>query len=158
MTAGAKDGAAVRLPPPLVYLGAVLLGMFLHTYVVPLPLELPRPLRITITLILVLPGMVLMIGALGLFHRTGQDPQPWKPTPEIISRGVYRISRNPMYVSMALFQAALTLELENGWFLVLLPPVLVAIYLLAIRHEEAYLARKFGDAYLAYKASVRRWL
>lgn len=97
-------------------------------------------------------------GAVGLFRRTGQDPKPWKTTPEIISTGVYRFTRNPMYLGMALLQVGIGVGFANGWILALLPPVLVIIYAVAIRPEETYLESKFGDGYTAYKKSVRRWL
>jgi protein-S-isoprenylcysteine O-methyltransferase Ste14 len=103
-------------------------------------------------------GLVLLAGALGLFRRTGQDPKPWKSTPEIIATGVYRFTRNPMYLGMALLQAAIGVGWANGWILALVPAVLAVVYATAIRHEEAYLERKFGDAYLHYKRSVRRWI
>jgi len=93
-----------------------------------------------------------------LFHGSGQDPAPWKSTPEILSKGIYRFSRNPMYVGMALIQTAIALAKANGWMLALVPATLFFIYLTAVRHEEAYLEGKFGDAYIEYKRSVRRWL
>ena len=63
-----------------------------------------------------------------------------------------------MYVGMALLQAAVGLWQSNGWILVFLPLALFGVFLTAIRHEEAYLERKFGDAYRSYRSSVRRWL
>jgi protein-S-isoprenylcysteine O-methyltransferase Ste14 len=63
-----------------------------------------------------------------------------------------------MYVGMALLQIGIGIGLANGWILVLVPPVLVIIYATAIRREEAYLERKFGDTYIAYKATARRWI
>jgi protein-S-isoprenylcysteine O-methyltransferase Ste14 len=59
---------------------------------------------------------------------------------------------------MALLQIAIGVGLANGWIIALTPLVLVIIYAIAIRHEEAYLERKFGGAYLEYKRSVRRWV
>jgi protein-S-isoprenylcysteine O-methyltransferase Ste14 len=103
-------------------------------------------------------GVTLLAGALGLFRRTGQDPKPWVSTPEIVSSGVYRWSRNPMYVGMALLLVAIGLGWANGWILVLVLPVLAIVYLTAVRHEERYLERKFGVQYLEYKGSTRRWL
>jgi protein-S-isoprenylcysteine O-methyltransferase Ste14 len=152
------DGAAVRFPPPLVYLGAVVLGVLLHWGIAPLRLPLATPLRIAGALLVGLLGIGLVVAAAGLFRTIGQDPAPWKPTPEIVSTGIYRWTRNPMYVGMALLQAAIGIGLANGWILALVPVVLVAIWLIAIRHEEAYLERKFGEGYLSYKRSVRRWL
>lgn len=152
------DAAAVRLPPPLVYLGAVVGGGLLHVFVLPLRLPLGTPLRIAGALLLGALGLGLAAAAIGLFRKSGQDPTPWKPTPEIVSTGVYRVTRNPMYVGLALVQTAIAIGWANGWILLAVPAVLLTIWATAIRHEEEYLERKFGESYLAYKRSVRRWL
>jgi protein-S-isoprenylcysteine O-methyltransferase Ste14 len=123
-----------------------------------LPLGLGLTVRIGVAAATALLGLAMLAGALGLFRRTGQDPKPWKSTPEIISTGVYKFTRNPMYLGLALLQTAIGVGWANGWIIALLPGVLAIIYATAIRHEEAYLERKFGDAYTRYKESVRRWL
>jgi protein-S-isoprenylcysteine O-methyltransferase Ste14 len=158
MNADQKDGAAVRLPPPITYLVAVIVGALLHGFALSLPLDFALGARIGAAVAVAGLGIAMMVGAMGLFKRTGQDPKPWKSTPEIISTGVYRFTRNPMYVGMALLQIGIGIGLANGWILVLVPPVLVIIYATAIRREEAYLERKFGDTYIAYKATARRWI
>jgi len=158
MEASERDGAAVRFPPPLVYLIAVFVGILLHAFVLPLPLELPGSARIMVALGAAVLGLAIGGSAFGLFRRTGQDPAPWKSTPEIVSTGIYRFTRNPMYVGMALVQAGIGVGLGNAWIVALVPAVLVVVYATAVRHEEAYLERKFGPSYLTYKASVRRWL
>ncbi len=158
MAAEDNDAAAVRFPPPLVYLAALIIGALLHATVLPLPFDLALGARIAAATAIALPGTAMMLGAVGLFRRTGQDPKPWKTTPEIISTGVYRITRNPMYVGMALLQTGIGIGFANGWIIALVPPVLAIIYATAIRPEEAYLERKFGDPYTEYKRSVRRWL
>jgi protein-S-isoprenylcysteine O-methyltransferase Ste14 len=154
----AKDGAAVRIPPPLIYLGAVIAGVLVHAFVAPLPIALPIALRIIVAASTAVLSLVFMGFAINLFRRTGQDPKPWAPTPEIISTGVYRITRNPMYVGMALLQFAIGVGLANWWIIIVVPVVLVLVYLTAVRHEEAYLEREFGRVYIDYKYSVRRWL
>jgi protein-S-isoprenylcysteine O-methyltransferase Ste14 len=152
------DGAAVRLPPPLVYLLAVLVGVLLHLIVYPLRLDLALGPRIGLAGAAALVGIGLVGAALGLFRRTGQDPKPWASTPEIISTGVYRFTRNPMYIGMALVQAAIGIGAANGWILALAPVSLVIVYFIAVRHEEAYLEGKFGAGYIEYTKTVRRWL
>jgi len=158
MNTNERDGAAVRFPPPFVYLGAVAVGGLLHVFVFALPVDLPLALRMVSSVATALFGVALVAAAIGLFRRTGQDPKPWESTPEIISTGIYRLTRNPMYVGMALLQTSIGITWGNGWILALVPVVLVTIYTIAIRHEEAYLERKFGSTYLDYKRSVRRWL
>lgn len=153
-----NDAAAVRIPPPFFYMGALVGGYLLQQYALPLPLGLPETVRTLAAAAALLCGAGMMLVAVALFRRAGQDPKPWTTTPAVVSKGAYRITRNPMYLGMALIQGGIGLALENGWILLFLPPVLVLIYLTAVRHEEAYLERKFGEAYLEYKKSVRRWI
>jgi protein-S-isoprenylcysteine O-methyltransferase Ste14 len=152
------DGAAVRFPPPFVPLIALALGVVLHLWIWPLPFPLEGALRYGTAGLLLACGLGLMAAAIGLFRRTGQDAKPWLSTPEIISTGIYRFTRNPMYVSMGFLQAGIGVALANEWVVLLVPVTWVVIYLIAIRHEEAYLEKKFGSVYTDYKASVRRWL
>ena len=158
MTAGDRDGASVRIPPPVVYLVAVLAGGLVDRYLFSVPLELPGGVRLGTAAVTTATGIGVMASAIGLFRRTGQDPKPWKSTPEIISAGVYRFTRNPMYVGMALLQAEIGLALASAWIIALVPVVLAVVYATAVRHEEAYLEEKFGAAYLSYNSSVRRWM
>lgn len=151
-----RDRAAVRFPPPLLYVISAGLGWLLQD-LAPLPdfEDLPRKL---IGNGVMMAGFVFMMTAFGHLIKTGQDPEPWKPTPSILSRGVYRFSRNPMYVAMAMIQLGFGARLGNLWIMVLTVFSQIAVYLVAVRHEEAYLERKFGDEYRRYKARVRRWL
>jgi len=157
MESEAKDGATVRVPPPLVFISAVAAGIGFQ-FIWPMPIGLPGGVRVALGLLTALLGVPLLVGAFRLFRKTGQDPKPWLATPEIIRSGVYRFTRNPMYVSLALLQTAIGLGLGNLWILLLVPLACVVVQITAIRHEEVYLERKFGDAYLDYKRSVRRWL
>ena len=158
MNDGERDGAAVRIPPPLIYLLAVVSGALVHAFAFPLQVGLVSGLRVAVTVATALAGLALIGSAMNLFKGTSQDPKPWKATPEIISTGIYRFTRNPMYVGLALLQTAIGVGVANGWIVLLIPVVLALVYATAIRHEEAYLVRKFGDAYLDYKRSVRRWI
>jgi protein-S-isoprenylcysteine O-methyltransferase Ste14 len=151
------DAAAVRVPPPLVYLGGILLGVALG-FAAPLPLGLSTGARTALGVALIGAGLAFGFPAFARMRATGQNPAPWTTTPELIGGGIYRFSRNPMYVGMALLQAGIGVAAANGWILLLVPVAMAAVYATAIRHEEAYLERKFGEPYVAYKRSVRRWL
>ncbi|HJN46728.1 MAG TPA: isoprenylcysteine carboxylmethyltransferase family protein [Vicinamibacterales bacterium] len=153
-----RDGASVRIPPPFVYLAAVIAGGLVDRYLFAIPLDLPGDVRFGAAALVTVIGVGVMAAAVGLFKRTGQDPKPWKSTPEIISTGVYRVTRNPMYMGMALLQAGIGLALVSAWIIALVPVVLAVVYVTAVRHEEAYLEEKFGAAYLSYKSLVRRWI
>jgi protein-S-isoprenylcysteine O-methyltransferase Ste14 len=152
------DAANVRLPPPVVYVAAVAVGVALQLFVYPLDLGLALPIRIAGASVAGAAGLALIVTALLTFRRSGQNPKPWTTTPEFIASGVYRISRNPMYVGLGLLQAALGIGLANGWLLALVPVALWLVHRTAIRPEEAYLENKFGESYRAYTRSVRRWL
>ena len=108
-----RDAATVRFPPPLVYLSAVILGTLLHVYVLPFRYGFGLGARITAGAAIALLGTAVMGGAIGLFRRTGQDPKPWKTTPEIISTGVYRVTRNPMYLGMLMMLMALAIYMGS---------------------------------------------
>ena len=90
-----------------------------------------------------------------LIARTGT--LPISPTSTIVSTGIYRWTRNPMYLGMSLVTAGLAFLLGSLWFLIVLPLAVYAVTKLAIEPEEAYLQRKFGQTYLDYKNKVRRW-
>ena len=154
----ASDGAAVRFPPPFVPVIGLVIGIVLEQWVLPISQPLMPIIRYGVGGLLIVVGLLLMAAAFGLFRSTGQDPKPWEATPEIISTGIYGFTRNPMYVSMGLLQAGIGLALVNAWIVLFVPATWITIYLIAIRHEEAYLEKKFGSVYLDYKKSVRRWI
>jgi protein-S-isoprenylcysteine O-methyltransferase Ste14 len=153
----AQDHADVHILPPLLFLGSIALGALLH-WLVALPLGAGGGLRVAAGLALVALGVAAMAWTLVWMRRTQQDPDPRKPSPELIVGGPFRFSRNPIYVGMALIQLGIGLGLGSAWILLLLPPTLWWLRRGVIEPEEAYLGRRFGAAYAAYKASVRRWL
>ncbi len=153
-----RDGAAVRFPPPLVPLIALVLGVGLQRAIAPLPIVPTGGMRFAAAFVFSAAGLGLMAAAMRLFQATGQDPKPWETTPAIISTGIYRFTRNPMYLGMGLLQAGIGFALRNGWVVALVPISWLIIYWIAIRHEEAYLTHKFAVVYQDYKASVRRWI
>ena len=68
------------------------------------------------------------------------------------------MTRNPMYLGALVFFVGFALAMRSGWLLVAVPAVAIALQKLAIEPEEAYLTRRFGEAYLEYCAKVRRWV
>ncbi len=154
------DAAAVRIFPPAVPLLAIVGGVGLHRV---WPLDagglLPAPARYW------LGGAIVVAAILGLglwsvviFRRSGQSENPWKPTPSIVERGPFRITRNPMYLQMVLVCVGFAVMLANWWIFLLTPLVAWMLQRLAILPEEAYLERKFGEEYRSYTRRVRRWL
>jgi len=159
MTDGAPretDHAGVLMPPPLVYLGFIGLGVALHT-VVPLRLGLGWPGRgLGVMLIALAAGLAFW--AIREFHRAKTNVVPHKPATAIITAGPFRWTRNPLYIGLSLIHAGIALIVGSGWILIMLLPALIVIRYGVIAREERYLEAKFGDVYRAYKAAVRRWI
>ncbi len=155
-----EHAAAVKFPPPILPLVTIVAGHILGRF---LPLfpdsALPTPERYWIGgLIAVTAVLVLVVLPFRQFQRSGQDPKPWTPTPEIVVAGAFKFTRNPMYLGMIVFCLGFAIILSDVWILILTPVCGWLIYHLAIRHEEDYLEEKFGESYRAYKATVRRWI
>ena len=85
---------------------------------------------------------------------------PFHPnqTSHIVQTGIYRFSRNPVYLSLAIFLIAFAIYLENATALLVIPLFIWSINYLQIQPEEQMLEQKFGEEYLAYKKAVRRWV
>jgi protein-S-isoprenylcysteine O-methyltransferase Ste14 len=159
-TARKNDAAAVRIFPPAVPLLTILAGVGLNRL---WPLDfgfvLPAPERYWLGGAIVLAAILgLGLWSVVLFRRSGQSENPWKPTYSVIDRGPFRFTRNPMYLQMILVCVGVAAMLMNWWVLVLTPLGAWVLQRHAILPEEAYLERKFGDSYVAYKHRVRRWL
>jgi protein-S-isoprenylcysteine O-methyltransferase Ste14 len=118
------QGAEVPIPPPAVYLAAVVLGVLLH-WLWALELGRGSSLRIALGVTLICGGVALLMGAFSIFRRIGQHPDPRKPTPAIARDGPYRFTRNPMYLGLSLIQLGLGIALSNAWIVLLLVPVVL---------------------------------
>jgi protein-S-isoprenylcysteine O-methyltransferase Ste14 len=151
-------GAKVGFPPPLVFLGLLGAGVALERWGVPLALPIPFWPRLIAGVATAFGGLAMVLSARSWFLRTGQDPKPWRPSPELLVRGIYRYTRNPMYLGITLFQLGLGIATGSGWIAALAPLALAIVHFIAVRPEEAYLAEKFGTSYLEYRAAVRRYL
>lgn len=145
------------VPPPLVFLAAIIVALLVD-WVWPRDAWIDAPLRYVVGAGSVLAAAWLLTGAIGQFKRMKQDPKPWRPTPAITDAGPYRLTRNPMYLGFVAFTVGLGLLLNNGWLPLAAIIAAMAVQRTAIVHEEAYLDRKFGESYRAYKRRVRRWI
>ena len=103
-------------------------------------------------------GAGLIAAALLQFRKAGNDPEPWKPDAAFVAQGLYRFSRNPMYLGMALLHLGIALALDSLGALLTWPVASVLIDRLVIAREERHLARRFGPEYQEYRRNVRRWL
>lgn len=152
-----NDSAKVSFPPPFIYVGMLLLGLALDR-LMPCSIELTWIGRYIGGGVLIFAGLLYAVSAMGLFRKAGTDLKPWKTTTAIVATGVYRFTRNPMYVGMAMLYTGLGFMFSSLGAFLLLPVLILLIRTQVIVREERYLEAKFGQSYLDYKARVRRWL
>ena len=144
------------IPPPAYYGAAFGTAVILQRAV---PLNLPgRPATAFIGAAVLVAGLALDLAGVAsvLAHHTTIVPH--RPVKTLITGGIYRLSRNPMYTGLAMIVAGGALLAGTWWPLLTLPLAVLAVQQLAIKPEEAYLAGRFGAPYDAYRRSVRRWL
>ena len=153
-----SDTPGVIAPPPLLFLGALAIGLALDFGLLRVPTGLPRSLRLGAGAAFAVLAAALLAAALGRFRRAGTAVEPWRPSTALVTDGVYRLTRNPIYLATGLLYAGLALALDSVVALVLLPPLLALVQVGVVSREERYLEGKFGDDYRRYRASVRRWL
>ncbi len=156
MTAS-RDHPGVIAPPPLIFLGFLFAGLVIDRLAQGPGLALPATVRAGACAILAALALWMVVSALGLFQAAGTAARPWRASSAIVTTGIYGLTRNPMYLSMAMLYACLALALDSVVALILLAPALLVIEFGVIRREERYLEAKFGEEYLRYKAQVRRW-
>ncbi len=134
-------------------------GMWTVAHLPPI-LHLPNLVRLLVAVILSAVGIAVAIAGVMSFRRAQTTVNPLKPetSAALVSIGVYSITRNPMYLGMALVLVAGAVYLSSIWSL--LGPVLFALYItrFQIVPEERVLDGLFGAPFAVYKKKVRRWL
>ncbi len=150
--------AGVITRPPLLFLAGLILGLILD-HVLPLRLALPQtaPVCWTAGGGLIVLGVAIFAAGVRNFARAATPVPSTRPVRALVTTGIHGWSRNPIYVGMFLVYAGIGLAARSPWVLVLALPVAVTLRYGVVAREEAYLERRFGDAYRAYKARVRRW-
>jgi protein-S-isoprenylcysteine O-methyltransferase Ste14 len=151
-----QDNPGIRVPPPLIYLLALLLGLLLNRRLhVPF---LSRGVARVHGWPLVGGGVALAAWFLRTMHGADTTRRTDKPVSSLVQDGPFRYSRNPGYLSLAIIYAGVAILRNALWAILLLPLVLYVIQRELIEREERYLERTFGEEYLAYKRRVRRWV
>ena len=153
---GGADHAQVVGHPPLIYLAGILVGLGLDA-IWPAP-QLTAAVQYVLGGALFLAGLAIVLACAWTFRRAGTTVPTGTPTTALVIHGLYRHSRNPIYVALTLAYLGIAAAVDSPWFLATLVPVLVIMRYGVIAREERYLEAKFGQAYRDYKAQVRRWL
>jgi protein-S-isoprenylcysteine O-methyltransferase Ste14 len=152
------ESLEVKIPPPAVA-AVIAIAMWGISQLAP-PLLAPRALRLSVAAAIFLVGIAFSAAGLLAFRRARTTVNPTKPdqASSLVSGGVYRITRNPMYVGLTCVLVAWAVLLSSAW--ALLGPLAFVPYIgrFQIAPEERALAKLFGSEYAAYQARVRRWL
>ena len=154
-----RDNPGVIAPPPLIYALPLAVGLLLHARFPLRPLRfMPRMVRVVLGGSLVGLSLAVVVPAFRAMVRAHTNVDPTQPTTALVVEGPFKFTRNPLYLSLTLLYAGISIIVNALWTMLLLPVVLLVMRKGVIDREERYLERKFGEQYLRYKASVRRWI
>jgi protein-S-isoprenylcysteine O-methyltransferase Ste14 len=148
----------LKIPPPLVALVLALL-MWLTPAGAGLR-QVPYPARVLCAVVLACVGQGIGIAGIVAFRRAKTTVNPVKASlaSSLVTRGVYRHTRNPMYVGLSLTLLAWAVFLANPFAVLWVVVYVLYITRFQIIPEERVLTSLFGEEYEAYKGRVRRWI
>jgi protein-S-isoprenylcysteine O-methyltransferase Ste14 len=151
-----KDHARVKIHPPILMLIHIIIALLLGK-VISLPVNVSSVVR---DVGLGLAGLGFLIGILSFneFRKARTTLDPHGSVKNIVSSGVYRFTRNPIYLGMVCMLIGFPLAFGYVWGIPLVGAFIPLMNKLVIEHEEAYLEKKFGETYTSFKSRVRRWL
>lgn len=145
-----------RIIPPGWLLISLIVMTGLHFYL-PLTRIIEAPWSYLGAALIVI-GIVVSASGAGMFRRAGTPVKPFERSTTLVTHGVYRFTRNPMYLGLliVLIGAAVAFGTLTPWFPI--PIFFLIVHTQFIRGEEEFLEGIFGADYLAYKKRVRRWI
>lgn len=151
------DSPRVLVRPPVLYI-AVLIAALALGWIRPLPILESTSMALWAGVALCALAIAVLIPGRRALESAGTNVNPALPTTAIVTSGLYRFSRNPLYVGLTLLYLGVILAFNTWWGILLLVPLLVTMHWGVVLREERYLAQKFGDTYGAYRSTVRRYL
>jgi protein-S-isoprenylcysteine O-methyltransferase Ste14 len=151
-----KSSAGIRIPAPTLTIIHITMAVLLG-WLAPLPIPAPILVQWVGSGFAAL-GFILGILALIEFRRTQAALDKKKPAKSLVTSGIYRYTRNPIYLGFVLMLIGLPLTIGTYWGLILVWPLVIFTNNLVIKHEEAYLKQEFKDQYAEYSSHVKRWL
>ena len=145
-----------KILPPTYFNSAIALIIIIY-FIFPISEIIYFPWNL-LGLLSALTGVILNLHTDNLFKKYATTVQPFEESSNLITNGMFRLSRNPMYLGMSLILLGMSIFLGSiGPFFVILIFVILMDQIF-IRVEELMLEKKFGDKWLKYKNSVRRWI
>lgn len=152
-----SDHPGVKLPPPFTAAFWLLAGLYLNEK---LGLNMPGLALLCdiVAIVLIALAMAIVLWAYFTFKKHKTTILPHKPNTNLMTGGIFRFSRNPIYVAFILAQLGIALGLDAPLALLAAPLTLAILYFTVVKKEEAYLTRRFGQDYVDYKLTTRRWI
>lgn len=145
----------MKFPPPAVIIAFMATGLALHIF---FPVNIvPSPIVQYVGVFVIIARIVIEFYAKKSFQREDSKMRPWKTKTQYISSGIYRYSRNPVYLAFCLAPVGVGLILNSFWVLIMVIPSIVFMYCIVLK-EEVQLEGVFGYEYARYRQQVRRWL
>ncbi|HMV29107.1 MAG TPA: isoprenylcysteine carboxylmethyltransferase family protein [Anaerolineales bacterium] len=153
-----KDSPAINkyIHPPIVAMFYIIVALLLG-YLVPVLAGMSQTLK-NIGLGITFVGFLCGVGAFLEFRKARTTLDPHGSVKTVVTGGIYRFSRNPIYLGFLFMVIGFPLAYGSLWGLVISPFFMVTLSRLVIEKEEAYLEKKFKEQYTSYKSRVRRWL
>lgn len=152
------DNPGVQFPPPLLYAAIFLAGICIQKFLPINHLFFEQQMVRLASVFFFLVALFFGTRSMRQFIRTKNTIIPNRAAESLQTTGIYHMTRNPMYVCLALIYVGLSCLFGNWWNIILLPVLLFLLQEFVIKREEQYLTRRFGDAFNQYKLEVRRWL
>lgn len=152
------DHPEVKIKPPVIFLAYIGAGVLLSNIV---PIDFINADSMWLQLIayvLILDGVCLAFFSMRRFRKLNTNISTRKAVNSLVTSGVYRYSRNPIYLGMFLSYGGIILLTANFWLMMLAIPLYFQMKYAVIVKEETYLLASFGSEYERYKDSVNRWI
>lgn len=145
-----------RIPPPVFMLLTVLLMILLSNYA-PIARWLNYPWRY-FGIVLIILGFGLGLGSGLFFRKLGTNPKPGAKATLVVTKGPFKYTRNPMYISLMIIVTGVSILLGTISPLFLIPILFIILHTQFVLREERLMEKWFGEAYLEYKNKTPRWL
>lgn len=145
-----------RIPPPIHFLAGLIAMVLLNVYA-PMARWLNSPWRYAGIIIIVL-GFCLSIGSGIYFRKLGTNPRPGARAKLLVTNGVFRYTRNPMYIGLITMLIGVSILLGTVSPLIVIPIIFAILHTGFVLREEKWMEEWFGESYIEYKSRTPRWI
>ena len=146
----------IKIPPPIIVLVLIVSIYFSSKKIDPINI----PLQLEISIFILSAGILIFVNPVLQFikSKTTVNPIQFEEVNKLVTSGIFKYSRNPMYLGMLMIVLSTSIFYLNIYSI--LTPLLFILWInkFQIKREEEFLIEKFGDEYLSYKKKTRRWI